>query len=582
MDAGDIERKRLELEKKKFQAETRASKKGSEWLQKTSGFVKNNTSLASFLLIFGIITHIIHLSMGFKRSPWLISTYIIVAVLIVVFRSLEDKREIAKTGLIMAIVVGFEYFYYYSPMYTLWVSNPSVYWFLWKALWNGWIYLGVFLTLSAEKKPIIMQWISWIIIIFILFSVFNITRLSQKYAGPEIELPEGAIEESKKGFGDNLREFGFSLGCIVNADPDMCVIEKRWDYKRENEKAAVEAMEEICKTDIANCDCYVYVAGKERDDCFKRKSEAITKQISGAIKDTAAMKVSFEAPKSSESLSPVVRLDPVFKILSPNKAVNVELDCKIANRSGGIVASDFQKVMINDIKTDQTYEYSRRFSCKSLNEVDRGDYTFNLSASIIGIETKATFIGLYSHPDTIKSYTAGTSPGFKDLLEAEMKTAYPKGKVESSSDPDLTLLSFAIEPLASAGVKGLSGLDSRDFSDFVLLVSLKNNLAESKIKSVQSLEFKIPDIFTMMCTDSYSVVRSEQRYNIIAAKPEVLSRINFERIGSTSNTPIQDLNCELKANRELDNAGGVNPLDFEGVITYTQDLVQKFMVKRVG
>jgi hypothetical protein len=228
------------------------------------------------------------------------------------------------------------------------------------------------------------------------------------------------------------------------------------------------------------------------------------------------------------------------------------------------------------------YEYSRRFSCKSLGEVDKGDYTFNLTASIIGIETKATFIGLYSHPDAIRSYTAGTSPGFKELLEAEMKTAYPRGKVESLSDPDLTLLSFAIEPLASLGVNGLSGLDNRDFSDFVLLVSLKNNLAESKIKSVQSLEFKIPDVFTMVCPDSYSVARSEQGYNIITAKPEVLSRINFERVSSTSNTPIQDLTCELKANRELSNAGGVNPMDFEGVITYTQDLVKKFTVKRVG
>jgi hypothetical protein len=586
------EQKKIEREKLKVEKRSMLSEGFSRSLQKTKDVMKNNASLGTFLIVFGLITHIIHGIGGFKiltlHSPLMI-LYITVAAVIVVFRSLEDKKEIARTGIVMLCIVGFEYLFYsrYFFVYDAWVSDPATYWFLWKAFWNAWIYAGVFLTLSAEKKPVITKWLAIIIIFFIIFSAFNWARLSKQYAMPEVELPKEAIEESKQGFLQNLKETIYFIQCITNPDQETCITEKRWADRRANFPEEAEAMEELCRNGDPKCDCHVYAAGKQRDDCEKIMSEARLLQTTAAVKKLTATKLDFEGDATKQTYEKIIGINPRFTLLSPYKELDITIDCSIKNSSKAEVADNFEVITIpkERTKTGDT-PYTRIVECLTAGEVAKGEYTFEMSAMVNNIVTNADYIGLYTDPGALFSYDPkNPDPVLKASYDNQIKTRdkFPTGKVESFSDPDMVLLSFYVEPIETRDASGLEGLAGmKSGSEFNLRVVVKNNKDGSNITDVSSLKFEIPNIFDVdaSCLSTYS--RSDEGDKIIlTANADRLKAAGIEKITyGKEGKVLLGLSCKLIGNIDMSNLA--NAYEFKGSITYSQIATKKFKVMQIG
>lgn len=579
----EIEREKLKLERERLKGEGKEREAKKSGVEKGYDFVRN-IGFVNLMIFVGIIFHIIHgvvTRLSFYRFPKLIYLYVIVAILFIILFGLGDRRKFAIVFSAIAAAVLFEWFYYDVSNYIInyFFADKSIPYFVSKAFWNGWIIVGAFVGFNSSKLAKVC---SYAIVLFLALNLFIYLPV-EKYITEKAEIK---TEEAGKGVLDTLRTYGDEFKCsmVDPAEKTKCMKEAEWSRAT---SAQITAMRKTCAVDVtAVCDCY-YAKGKEREDCLERKSKATAKELEGAAKDLTPMNVEFEAPRTSESLTKAVRLDPIFKILSPYKAVDVEIDCKVYGKDGKIDSLIDNKpgvLQLPSIKTDEKFEYLRRFSCKSVGDVPVGDYTFNLTASLNRINTNASFVGLYTHPNTLEAYKLFKSAGFEELLEAEMKTAYPRGKVESRSDPDLTWLKFSIEPLVPSGVEGVSALSKEgDSAKFKLMVSLDNKETGSIIKSVESLEFTIPGVFTPTCSDVYQISH-EGGFTKISAKKDILNVINFRRIKSgAKSTPISDLNCEyLVANIDLEKPDVVTSIEFKGSITYSQDVTQKFTVKRVG
>jgi|GEM_PF-3316683 len=610
----EIERERLEFEKRKWEEETRIAREKEEKEREEARMIdkahKENAAFdkkqlaakakgtaakqgikqnwfrgflgsekdyhfTNMMLMVGLILHIVSLFYGFARIPWLIYLNILIGILFIILFGMGDREKLRTVSIAVAIAVLFEYFYH--DIINLVFPGATMPYFLSKAFWNGWIIVGAFAGFNESKISKVFAWVMFIFLVMNLFVYLPV----EKYLGEQTKIEKVEVGGFKQTVGAYMDE----LKCSMRdpSEKTVCLKEAEWARKSKTE---VDAMKETCATSIAECDCYVY-AGKERDECFEEKSKYRAKQISGGEKEKTAMKVDFDAPSTSEALGTRVQLSPLFKILSPNKPVDIILDCKISYANGTsierLLDNEAGTITLSSIKTDETFEYSRRFTCKSAAEsVAVGTYTFNTTALISNINTKSIFTGIYTDPATLSAYIAKKNPTFEQELEDEKKTAYPKGRIESMSDPDLTLLNFVVEPLASFGVSGVSAFSKEgEYADFILIISLENNKVGSRIMDVESLEFLIPNIFTPMCGNAYMIGYQGDKIKI-SAKKEVLNRINFQRVTSTkSKTPISDLGCELKASGDLKDPTHPNPYDFEGSITYSQEVAEKFTVRRV-
>jgi hypothetical protein len=590
----EAEQKKVDDARIKAERRARISAGFSKSVQKTKDVVKNNASLGTFILLFGVVAHIIHGMSGFKiltlSSPLMI-TYILVAAVIILIRSLEDTKEIIRTGLLMLGIIGFEYFFYssYLPLYSLWVSDPSTYWFLWKACWNAWIFAGVFLTLSAEKKPVIAKFLAWVIIIFVLFSVINGVRISQKYAAPEIELPKEAIAESKQSFLQNLKELGYFIQCITDPNQDTCIKEKRWVDKRKYFPEEVDAMEELCTNGDPKCDCYVYVAGKQRNECEKVMAEARLLQTTAAVKKLTATKLDFEEDATKQTYEKIVGINPRFTLLSPYKELDITVDCSIKNSSKANISDNFEIITIpkERTKTSEDVPYARNTGCMTSDEVPKGEYTFEMSASLSNVVTSADYVGLYTNPTALNNYDPkNPDSSLKTSYDGQIKNRdkFPTGKAESFSDPDMVLLSFYIEPVETWDISGLEGLvGMKTGSEFNLRVVVKNNREGSNITDVSSLKFEIPNIFDVDSTGCLDIYNKNEEGNkiILTANTDRLKAAAIEKITYGKEGKILlGLSCKLKSNIDMSNL--VNAYEFKGSITYSQTVVEKFKVTQLG
>ncbi|MBW2992431.1 hypothetical protein KY345_04405 [Candidatus Woesearchaeota archaeon] len=636
MSAEDIERERFELEKRKFEEEraTRREEKEAARAEKETAEAKEEEAKrkekfeASFFgrlvgkakaapgqaagsavqhaqqtaksgiplmfLILGIVFHAFH----YMQNQWkdlsiglLAGTAAICIIVIIISNISNFKQEGVKNLIYVGIAVGFEVLYYTLLTGTL----ETIPWQISKMLgWNGFIIASGFAGFNKEKTY--FKFIIYYFLILLMLILLNplVTALGEGFGWIKTTEVEGATKEDVIA---GLQETGATwldqIGCATSPDPDSCVEEKKWERRRDKTPELVEAMKELCRNDDPDCDCDAFLPGAEKDECEKRQAEIrAEREIIGGVKEKTPMEIEFELPKERPIMSYGTRvgLDGNLRILTPYKPVQISLECKISNKTGEIsstINNQESPLVFPPIQTEETAQ-SRRFFCQSSEAVENGDYKFNLTASVNNIKTDAYFIGLYAAPSAIK---AGGEQ-FDDLLESAMQDAYGGKEVKSFSDPDLTLLNFVVVPDVSLvegnKVSALSiqadPVTGENYRFFTLEVSLENKRADSKIKSVDSVEFKIPKIFDLApsCGQTYRVKGSDDRFTIIETRDGILDGISFERVRKGAKpTRIRALDCYLMANSDLRSIG-VNSLRFEGSMQYSQDINEVETVKQVG
>lgn len=559
------------------------------------GAKEHAKSIVPFLfLIVGLVYHSLHyLNNGWGDLPiQLISITGILMAIVIVLSGLGNYKEGVRNLIFLLIAIGFEVFYY-TILTSSFDNIPRFLDKVW--LWNGFIIAAGFSGFNEEKT-----FYKYIIYYFVLllFGIIATPMVTAMAKGV------GLVKTTEVGEGDIFNDLrpttADSALCVYESgiqdiSQAKCLLDKKWQLRASSEQK--EAMIKLCEEDDSRCECEVYPAGEKRDECEKKQAEIkeATKEIKGGEKERTPMEIVFDLPKVKpiRSYGLKVKLDANLKVLTPYKAVNIEVDCVIENGTKGNIkeiSSTINNKKVNEVQTfppmqtDQTSQ-SRRISCQSVEDMGEGEYKFNLTATVNNIKTESYFIGLYAKPIDVN--TKGSQ--FEAFLESAMNDAYGGKTVQSFSDPDLTLLNFLVVPdfslVEDNKVSALS--NEEEYKHFTIEVSLENNREDSEIKSVSSLEFRIPEIFNMdkSCTDIYDSKGSEGGFLTISAKTSVLEKIKFDSIQKGKKPEqIGALNCRLMANRKLQGLQetGVVSKRFEGTITYAQEIKEIVKVTQVG
>lgn len=561
------------IEKKQLRAE-------GGWFSK-QGKKIHGEGFSGILIVLGIVFHLIHGIMtnwDYSRLQVLLFIEIFFGITIVILSGLGDRNKLAKNALLMAIILSFEWFYY--DIINIIFTQATVPYFLAKIFWNGWIIAGAFTGYNTSK---LAKFFGWVIALFIILNLFVYLPIEKFMIEKTANI---GPKEVGSGFVSTVTQFTDEIACSMG-DPnnkEICLKEKEWSKGRAGDDK-INAMKETCKQDIAKCDCYVYPAGKERDDCLKNQAEARLQQRTAATKELTQTKLDFEGDATKQTYEKIVGVNPRFTLISPYKELDISIDCSIKNSSKAEIGDSFEIITIlkERTKTSTDVPYTRNIECMTSDEVPKGEYTFELSASLSNVATSTSYVGLYTDPEALYNYdTKNPDSILKASYDNQIKNKdkFPTGKVESVSDPDLVLLSFYIEPVETREVKGLDGLVGMKAGNyFNLRIAVKNNKAGSNITGVESLEFEIPNIFDVECNDVYDTT-PEGNIVRLTAKADKLKAAGIEKITyGKEGKLLLGLSCKLKGNIDMPNLA--NPYEFKGIITYSQLVTKTFKVTQL-
>ena len=112
-------------------------------------------------------------------------------------------------------------------------------------------------------------------------------------------------------------------------------------------------MKKLCEQKDPSCDCYVYTAGKERENCIKTQNEIIQGQVNVGQKDLISTKLDFETNDKKTTITTTEStptISPWFTLLNPYKQIDITIDCSIKNRNATKIEDNLEKEKYNQRK----------------------------------------------------------------------------------------------------------------------------------------------------------------------------------------------------------------------------------------